>query len=132
MAKPNLRELAAITSKHTLNDKKMYGVARDLLQKKACEIMVVSMGSGGALIAGESQLFRGIAPVVRSVSTVGAGDSMVAGIVYALRQEHNLQKALAFGISCGTAATLRPGTDLCRKQDVEEILPDVKTFAVDE
>jgi 6-phosphofructokinase 2 len=132
MAKPNLGELAAITGKHTLNDKEVYSIARDFIQKKACEIMVVSMGSGGALIAGGSQLFRGIAPVVRSVSTVGAGDSMVAGIVHALRQEHNLQKALAFGIACGTAATLRPGTDLCRKQDVEEILPDVKTFAVDE
>lgn len=132
LAKPNLGELASLTGKDTLHDTEVYKIAREMVQKKSCEIMVVSMGSGGAIIAGGNQVFRGIAPVVKSVSTVGAGDSMVAGIVHALRQEENLQKALAYGIACGTAATLRPGTDLCRKEDVERILPDVSTFMVNQ
>lgn len=130
MAKPNLGELAALTGKDTLDDAQVYSIARELVHEGACEVIVVSMGSGGAIIADQKQIFRGVAPVVRSVSTVGAGDSMVAGIVHALRREYNLQKALAFGIACGTAATLRPGTDLCRKQDVDRILPDVIIFPV--
>jgi 6-phosphofructokinase 2 len=130
LAKPNLGELASLTGKGTLHDTEVYRISKELVQQGSCEVLVVSMGSGGALIAGQGRLYRGIAPVVKSVSTVGAGDSMVAGIVHSLRGGQSLQEALAFGIACGTAATLRPGTDLCRKQDVDEILPDVITFPV--
>ena len=65
-------------------------------------------------------------PKVERKSTVGAGDSMVAGIVYSLSLKKSLQEAVRYGVACGTAATMNAGTELCRKEDVEALtFPDV-------
>jgi 6-phosphofructokinase 2 len=57
-------------------------------------------------------------PVIRK-STVGAGDSMVAGIVFYLSQGKSLPEAVKYGVACGTAATMNPGTELCSKKDAD-------------
>jgi 6-phosphofructokinase 2 len=67
-----------------------------------------------------------IPPTVERKSTVGAGDSMVAGMVYALHDGSELPQAVQYGVACGTAATLNPGTELCRKEDVVSLLPKVE------
>lgn len=54
-------------------------------------------------------------------STVGAGDSMVAGIVYSLANRSSLKQALQYGVACGTAATMNPGTELCHKRDADRL-----------
>jgi 6-phosphofructokinase 2 len=62
-----------------------------------------------------------IAPLVKGVSTLGAGDSLVAGMVMALSQHRPLKEVLQFGVACGTAATLSQGSELCRPKDVERL-----------
>jgi 6-phosphofructokinase 2 len=57
---------------------------------------------------------------------VGAGDSMVAGIVWQLAQGKQLSQALEYGVACGTAATMHPGTSLCEKKDVDALLTIMK------
>jgi 6-phosphofructokinase 2 len=64
-------------------------------------------------------------PKVNTISTVGAGDSMLAGIVHKLSIGEDLPNAVKFGVSCGTAATLNPGTELCHLADVDNILQQV-------
>jgi 6-phosphofructokinase 2 len=49
----------------------------------------------------------------------------VGGIVWALAAGHNLHDALRYGISCGSAAVMNQGTDLCHKDDVLAIFPRV-------
>ena len=61
-------------------------------------------------------------PVVKRKSTVGAGDSMVAGLVLCLSRGASLKEALCYGVASGTAATMNPGTELCKKEDVEKLL----------
>ena len=51
-------------------------------------------------------------------STVGAGDSMVAGITYMFSQNASPEEALRFGVCCGSAATMNEGTQLFDKKDV--------------
>jgi 6-phosphofructokinase 2 len=46
---------------------------------------------------------------------------MVAGIVYRLSAGSSLKEALQYGVACGTAATITPGSELCRKSDVERL-----------
>jgi 6-phosphofructokinase 2 len=65
-------------------------------------------------------------PVVKTKSTVGAGDSMVAGVVLALSKGKNPKEAAQYGVACGTAATMNPGTELCRLEDVERLYPIIK------
>lgn len=52
-------------------------------------------------------------------SAVGAGDSMVAGLVVGLLRGRSLRDALALGIAAGSAALLTPGSQVCRRDDVE-------------
>ena len=59
---------------------------------------------------------------------MGAGDSMVAGIVLSLQNGKTLEEAIQFGIACGTAATMNAGTELCHRKNVEELYPLIKVF----
>jgi 6-phosphofructokinase 2 len=67
-----------------------------------------------------------VPPDVQVMSTVGAGDSTVAGLVLKLSQGGNLAEASRLAVAAGTAATLTSGTELCHKADVERLLPLVE------
>jgi 6-phosphofructokinase 2 len=64
---------------------------------------------------------RILPPTVPIVSKVGAGDSMVAGIVLSLARGKPLMEAVLFGVAAGTAAVMTPGTELCRREDAERL-----------
>ena len=55
---------------------------------------------------------------VEKKSTVGAGDSMVAGITYMFSQGATPEEAIRFGVCCGSAATMNEGTQLFDKEVV--------------
>jgi 6-phosphofructokinase 2 len=127
MIKPNLHELFALAGLSTVDPQQAVSVARSILQQRHCGIIAVSMGAAGAMMVTKSQIFRAKAPQVPVKSTVGAGDSMLAGMVYAISRDMPLQEALAYGVACGTAATLNAGTELCHKTDVARLLTLTKT-----
>jgi 6-phosphofructokinase 2 len=52
---------------------------------------------------------------------------MVAGIVFALCSGESLDRAVQFGVACGTAATMNPGTELCRKGDADELVKVIRS-----
>jgi 6-phosphofructokinase 2 len=60
-------------------------------------------------------------PTVPIVSKVGAGDSMVAGIVLSLARGKPLRESVLFGAAAGTSAVMTPGTELCRREDAERL-----------
>jgi 6-phosphofructokinase 2 len=59
-------------------------------------------------------------------STIGAGDSSVAGFVSGLVAGRDLKECLAYAAAAGTATTLRQGTALAQKEDFERLVPQVK------
>jgi len=77
------------------------------------------MGPTGAMLVTKDLVKQIIPPPVKIKSTVGAGDCMVAGIVLQLAGNKSLTEAVQYGVACGTAATMNPGTQLCSKEDVE-------------
>jgi 6-phosphofructokinase 2 len=83
--------------------------------------MVVSMGPEGALLVTHNGCEQVPAPTVKKQSTVGAGDSMVAGMVFMLSQGRSLTETVRFGVACGTAATMNSGTQLFKKSDVYQL-----------
>lgn len=125
LIKPNIRELAGLAGVATLNITEIVEVAKQIISRNRCEIIVVSMGESGAMLVTADLSVKIPAPVVRSVSTVGAGDSMLAGIVYSLSTGRDILEATQFGVACGTAATLNPGTALCKKEDVQLLFEEV-------
>ena len=79
------------------------------------------MGAMGAMLVTKEQVYKVAAPIVKRRSTVGAGDSMVAGIIFYLFRGKSLIEAMQYGVACGTAATMNSGTELCKKDDVERL-----------
>ena len=122
MIKPNLRELAYLAGKEFLSGLEQEKIANQLLIEKKCEIVVLSQGVKGAMLSIDGYETEYIVPpTVRKVSTVGAGDSMLGGILTALSKDWALKQAIRYGVAAGTAATITPDTELCRKEDVDKI-----------
>jgi 6-phosphofructokinase 2 len=84
-------------------------------------VVVVSLGAAGALFAWKEGVERVRAPTVPIKSKVGAGDSMVGGIMTALKRGWEIPDAVRFGVAAGAAAVMTEGTELCRRDDTERL-----------
>ncbi len=121
LLKPNLSELCSLVGAGYLQLDEVEHAAHEVIQKGHCEIVVVSMGPLGAMLVTKDSHEMVSAPVVKKLGTVGAGDSMVAGMVWMLEQEKSLSEMVRFGVACGTAATMNSGSQLFNTEDVFRI-----------
>lgn len=121
LIKPNIGELCKMLNVEWLDKEEVPEAARQAIRDGYAEIIVISMGAIGAwLVSAEEQHFVASPPVEKK-STVGAGDSMVAGITYSLQKGKSLQEALQFGVACGSAATMNEGTRLFDKATADHL-----------
>ena len=121
LAKPNIGELSSLSGVKELDARSAVQAARKIIDSGHCEVLVVSMGPAGAALVTAKEHFHEPAPAIKVKSTVGAGDSMVAGVIMALQQKLSWRDVLRYGIAAGTAATINPGTGLCSKEEFEKI-----------
>jgi 6-phosphofructokinase 2 len=131
LLKPNLQELTKMVGSDLIQTEGVEGAARYIINKGCCEVVVVSLGPEGAMLVSEKEVVRVPAPNVPKRSTVGAGDSMVAGMVWKLAQGKSLSEVVHFGVACGTAAIMNEGTELCHPADVERLFSQLYTTPVD-
>jgi len=127
LLKPNLSELCSLVDRDYLQLDEVATAARRVISMGYCEILVASMGPAGALLISKDQQLQVPAPIVKKLTTVGAGDSMVAGIAYMLEQQRPLAEVIRFGVACGTAATMSRGTGLFKKADALKLYDWLKT-----
>lgn len=132
MLKPNLSELAYLAGKTELRKDEIEEAAISILKKGKCDVVVVSLGAEGALLVTRDQVNYFKPPPVIIKSTVGAGDSMVAGIVLSLAEGRSLADAIKYGVACGTAATMNPGSALCKKEDADRLFSQVNAEVKDQ
>lgn len=121
LIKPSLNELASLIGRMPDNEREQEGALRELIAAGAAEVIVLSLGAAGALYASGDRLERIAAPSVPMVSAVGAGDSMLGAVVLALAQGRELGDAVRYGVAAGAATVMRPGTQLCLREDVERL-----------
>ncbi len=126
LIKPNLRELRNLSGKPLEHAEEQEAAAASLVADGSCKFVVLSLGAAGALLVGKDlkQHFR--SPTVPLRSTVGAGDSMVAGILLRLQQGTSITEAVAYGVACGAAAVATPGTGFGSKDFVERLYEQVR------
>jgi fructose-1-phosphate kinase PfkB-like protein len=86
---------------------------------------VISMGDRGALAHSSEGTYYAASPDITPVSTIGSGDSMVAGIAHALSRGESLEKALVWGTAAGAATAMTDGTEICSRKQVLELLTSV-------
>lgn len=125
LVKASVRELALLAGIETVEPDRLVEVARGVVAARTCRVLVVSLGSEGALWVTADECHRFSAPQVQVASTVGAGDAMVGGMVLALARGWALSTAVRYGVAAGTAAVLQPGTSMCRSEDVERLYSGV-------
>ena len=121
LAKPNVGELSRMANIDELDNEAVAQTAHALVREGKCEIVVTSLGPQGACVVTRDLVDHVPAPAVKKRSTVGAGDSMVAGLVYGLSMGLSVRETVRLGIACGSAATMNPGTELFRKDDVDRL-----------
>lgn len=122
LLKPNLNELAALAGKEEVSVMEQEQLAHQILDEGKCQVLVVSLGPRGAMLASkETGVSYIVSPAVKQQSAVGAGDSMVGGMVLSLIKGCSLEDVVRYGVAAGTAATMTPGSELCKKEDTEKI-----------
>lgn len=126
LIKPNIKELQDLAGIRIDEQSDVPDLARSIIDKGCCSVVIVSLGAAGAHLVTSDKSTRINAPTVNIQSKVGAGDSMVAGTVAGLYRGLNLEDAAVYGVAAGTAAVMTPGTELCRKEDVERLYAQMK------
>jgi 6-phosphofructokinase 2 len=128
LLKPNLGELSALAGVEKLEMNQVDDAALGIIHQGKCEVVVVSLGPQGALLVTRDGYEHIPAPTAKKRSTVGAGDSMVAGMVWALSEGKSFREMAQIGVACGTAATMNLGTELFHKADVEKLLAWIQKY----
>jgi 6-phosphofructokinase 2 len=128
LLKPNLAELSALAGVRQLEMNQVDDAAMLVIAQGMAEIVVVSLGAQGALVATKDGFEHVPAPVVKPKTTVGAGDSMVGGMVWAMGEGRSHTEMAQIGVACGTAATLNEGTELFHVADVWRLLDWIKNY----
>ncbi len=127
LIKPNVREITELMDIEGEHETEIEEAARKMLKECTCEHIVVSLGAGGAILVSKdgSEHFR--SPTVPIRSKVGAGDSMVGGIVLSLTRHDDVVEATRYGVAAGASAVMTPGTELCRRETTEELMGALQT-----
>jgi 6-phosphofructokinase 2 len=89
LLKPNLGELSSLVGKEELNIELVDDAAREVKDNGNWVVVVVSMGPAGAMLVTKELAVQIMPPAVKRKSTVGVGDSMVAGMVLSLVEGEN-------------------------------------------
>lgn len=119
LLKASVRELRECVGSELLTEPEQLAAAHELIDRGRAEVVVVSLGSQGALLATRHASHRFSSIPMTAVSGVGAGDAMVAAITVGLSRGWSLIKSVRLGNAAGAAMLLTPGTAACNRDDVE-------------
>ena len=125
LIKPNVGEFRALVGKNVKEESQIMAEALKIVGSGRCEVLVISLGAAGALMVSAEFTEHILPPSVPIVSKIGAGDSMVAGIILSLARGKPLRESVLFGVAAGTAAVMTPGTELCRREDAERLFENM-------
>lgn len=123
LIKPNLVELEEATGKTIATIGQALDAARDLIARYGIHYVVVSFGSKGSLAVDAEAAVYAPGLSVSIGSTVGAGDSLLAGII--ARSDASLIEMLKSGVAAATGSVSLPGTDLCTKSLYDEYIEEI-------
>lgn len=125
LVKPSQGEFEACTNQTYNSTEEIAVAAQELCKKGAAEIITVTLGHQGAVLATKDQTLYLPSPHVRVISASGAGDSFVGGMVHALALGWEAEDAFRLATACGSAAVAKKGTGLCQLPDIERLYKDL-------
>jgi len=123
--KPNQHELSRLIRRDITSESDILSACEEI-QRMGIPYILVSRGKEGLILSTGSENIKAVAPPVEVESTVGAGDSTVAGFVRAHSQGKSLKECVRLACAAGTATARTPGTELCHHADVQQIIEQVE------
>jgi len=124
LVKPDVEEAEALLGRRLPDDATALSAAEEI-RRLGPQYVVISQGADGAVGAGPEGAWKVVPPSINACSTVGSGDSMVAGLAIALNEGTGFVEGLRLGTACGAVTALVTGTQLCDAQQVQRLLPEV-------
>ncbi len=125
LVKPNDEEAHELTGL-PVNDIKEIAKAAQAIREMGPANVIISLGKEGALLANDKGTWKAKSPAIDEGNPIGAGDSMVAGIVWGLSEGADISEALSRGIACGAATASQNGTTVGSLSLVKELLQKVE------
>ena len=119
--KPSLGELGQLAGSELESVEDATAAAMEIVENGRAEHVAVTLGHRGAVLANRGGTTYQPAIPIKAHSSVGAGDSFLATMVYRLCAGDPPEEAFRHGVAAGAAAVLTPGTDMCRVEDVERL-----------
>jgi len=130
LIKPNIHELEKLIGHNLESDQAIIQACQHLIQKYHVSYILVSMGEYGSLLVSSQETLKVNALKVEVVSTVGAGDSMLAGFLYQYERTLDLKKALQYGACTGSLAVTGISTDALRQHRIEDYLSKLDVHTI--
>lgn len=94
------------------------------LNDLGAQSVIISMGKDGSIFISEDLILKAKPIEGRLINSVGAGDSMVGGFVYGLKNGLSKKEAYKLAVACGTATAF--SEDIAKKELIYEILKRVE------
>ena len=121
LVKPSLHELCGLVGQPLETEGQWRAAAAQLRERGRAQVVVLTLGAGGALlVSAEGSSFAPALPV-QVVSAIGAGDSFVGAMVWALARGLDVREAFRYGVAAGSAALLAEGTGLAQAADLARL-----------
>ena len=124
LVKPNAEEARTITGLPTETALEIAAAAAEI-QKIGARNVVVSMGKAGALLKAPEGTWLAHGPKIKEKNPIGAGDSMIGGLVWGLTHSMTVQESLGWGVASGAATASLSGTEVGAKPLIEALFSQV-------
>lgn len=124
MIKPNRDEIKMLTGKTCGNLEDIMDAA-EKFYKMGIEIVAVSLGGDGCIMACKEGIYRAVVPNIQAVNTVGCGDTMIAGFALGMAENASPAEILRKASAISAASAMHEQTGVFRMEDMERILPQI-------
>jgi len=122
LIKPSRDELAGLVgTERELRPNEQLQAAQQLVDERRAEVVALTLGAAGAVLVSSGLTLRLSTPQVPVVSTVGAGDAFLGGLVLRLAQGRPISEGFRTAVAAGSATAMMPGTTLCRAEEVARL-----------
>ena len=125
LLKPDAQEFTSLTGADAMDTAAAVAACRGML-REGVEWICLSRGPFGALLANRDGVWTCPAASVPVKGTAGAGDTMLAALLLAIQRHLSPADALCYATAAAGASVMRPGTLLCRGEDAEKLLPEIR------
>lgn len=127
LVKPSRHELETYLGRDLPDVASRVEGAKEMLTTSGVVVVALSLGGDGAIVVTSDGAWQSVGPDIDVLSTVGAGDSFLGGLLHAVSSGASLPDALASAVATGTATAMSPATTLCDQATVATVLAEVTT-----